>query len=46
MDSNIMYEKGKNIEQYTIKFNNKTTDEQAMLKVRFSPNFMAEIIQF
>jgi hypothetical protein len=39
-----MYEKGKNIEQYTIKYNNQITNEQAMVKVRFSPNFLAEIV--
>jgi hypothetical protein len=46
LDSNILYEGGKNIEQYTIRFNSTTTKEQAMLKVRFSPKHLSEIVQF
>jgi len=40
-----MYEKGTNIEQWTLTFDDPSTKEQALVKVRYSP-FSPEIIEF
>lgn len=40
-----MYEKGANIEQWTLTFDDPNTKEQALIKVRYSP-FSPEIIEF
>jgi hypothetical protein len=34
------------MDQYTIRFDNKTTMEQALVKVRFSPAVFEQIIEF
>lgn len=41
-----MFQQGQKIEQWTIIYNNQTSKEQAIIKVRFSPLFFEEIIQF
>jgi hypothetical protein len=34
------------MDQYTIVFNNKTSNEEALIKVRFSPAVFEQIIEF
>ena len=46
LDTNVVYQKGRHLEQWTIFFENKTSHEQAIIKVRFSPQFFEEIIEF
>ena len=46
LDSNVVFQQGINVDQYTILFNNETTKEQAVVKIRFSPQFFEEIIEF
>jgi hypothetical protein len=46
LDSNIIYQDGLNIDQYTILFHNDTSKEQAIVNIRFSPKFFKEIIEF
>jgi hypothetical protein len=40
-----MYEKGTNIEQWTIMFDDPVTEEKALVKVRFSSS-IPELIEF
>lgn len=37
LDQDVIFQGGKYMDQYTILFNNKTTKEEALVKVRFSP---------
>jgi hypothetical protein len=46
LDTNVVFQDGLNIDQYTILFHNDTTNEQAIVKVRFSPRFFKEIIEY
>ena len=46
LDSNVVYQDGFNLDQYTILFHNETTKEQAIVKVRFSPKYFKEIIEY
>jgi len=34
------------LDQYTLIFNNKTTKEQAIAKIRFSPEYFSELVEF
>jgi len=43
--SNVVYQKGQFLEQYTITFSN-LEQEQAIIRVRFSPSMFEELIQF
>lgn len=45
IDPDVSYEQGLNIEQWTIKFQDVTTQQFALIKVRFSP-FFNELIEF
>ena len=45
IDPDITYEQGKTVEQWTIKFADKSTQQYAVLKVRYSPSFN-ELIEF
>jgi len=45
LSEDVIYEKGQNIEQWTIIFDDPKTTERAIIKVRFSP-FISEIIEF
>lgn len=45
LSEDVVYEKGQNIEQWTIIFDDPKTNEKAIIKVRFSP-FTPEIIEF
>ena len=45
ISSDVAYEQGKIIEQWTIKYFDSEKQEYAMLKVRFSPNFK-DVIEF
>jgi len=39
IEPDVMYEQGRNLEQWTIKFMNVEKKEFALIKVRFSPLF-------
>lgn len=45
LSEDVIYEKGQNIEQWTIIFDDPKAGEKAIIKVRFSP-FIAELIEF
>ena len=45
LSEDVLYEKGQNIEQWTIIFDDAKTGEKAIIKVRFSP-YIAELIEF
>ena len=46
LDKDVFYQGGKYMDQYTILFNNKTTNEEALIKVRFSPAAFEQIVEF
>ena len=43
LDKNIVYQRGENLEQYTLLYNNNIS--QAVVNIRFSPEFFEEIIE-
>lgn len=45
LSEDVVYEKGENIEQWTIMFDDAQTKEKAIIKVRFS-QFIPELIEF
>ena len=45
LSEDVVYEKGENIEQWTIMFDDVKTNEKAIIKVRFS-QFIPELIEF
>ena len=46
LDTDVLYQQGANLDQYTLIFNNQSTQEQAVIRVRFSPKFFEEMIEF
>jgi len=46
LDTNVVYQQGKNLDQYTIVFNNATLQQQGVVTVRFSPKYFQELIEF
>jgi hypothetical protein len=45
LSEDVVYEKGENIEQWTVMFDDAKTNEKAIIKVRFS-QFIPELIEF
>ena len=49
-DQDVVYQQGQFVEQYSIAFNKKGADkysnEQAIVKVQFSPTLFSELIKF
>jgi hypothetical protein len=44
--SNIIHEEGANLEEFTMVFDKKQSKEQAIIKVRFSPKYFEQIIEY
>ena len=45
LKEDVIYEKGENIEQWTVVFDDEKTNEKAIIKVRFS-QYVPELIEF
>jgi hypothetical protein len=45
LSEDVIYEKGINMEQWTVTYDDPKTSEQALIKIRFSP-FVPELIEF
>jgi hypothetical protein len=46
LNQDVIYQSGKHMDQYTILFNNQTSNEEAIIKVRFSPTVFEQLIEF
>ena len=46
LKTDIDYQKGVNLDQYTIIYNKNDTKEQAVIKIWFSPKYFEQIIEF
>lgn len=44
--TNVVHEEGANLDQYTLVFNKEKAKEQAIVKVRFSPKYFEQIIEY